>query len=155
MNMTNFIAMSLDEKVETIEHYVQEVIRVREERTVAEEMESQRRGTLLFKAVERAMQRLEEDPPLNPLIEPLRITPIKTSDHEVEPNDSSSSPPTKIVDQEEIVQVRSLITTVVQQRPAGVSSGIGVPSVLVDLITIYDDYEGSEASHINQNLDQG
>jgi hypothetical protein len=149
LNMTKFKVMSLDEQVETIEQTTQEALRVRDERRTIEATEAQRRGMLLLEEAQRAIQRLEQDPPLNPLIEPLRITPINTSDQEVEPNGSSAAPPTEIFDREETVQVRSPITTAVQQRPAGVSSGTGVPTILVDLITIYDDDEGSEVSHIS------
>jgi hypothetical protein len=148
-NMTKFKAMSLDEQVETIEQTTQEALRVRDESRTVEATEARRRGMLLLEEAQRAIQRAEQDPPLNPLIEPLRITPINTNDQEVEPNGSSVTPPTEIVDQEETVQVRSPITTAVQQRPAGVSSGTGVPTILVDLITIYDDDEGSEVSHIS------
>jgi hypothetical protein len=47
--------MSLDEKVETIEHSSQEVIRLREERREMEATKLKRRGTLLFKEDERTM----------------------------------------------------------------------------------------------------
>jgi hypothetical protein len=147
-NMTKFKAMSLDEEVETKEQIAQEALRVRDESKMVEAAEARRREMLLEEA-QRAIQRAEEDPPLNPLIELLRITPINTNDQEVEPNGSSATPQTEIVDREEIVQVRSTITVAVQQRPARVSTGTRVPAVLVDLITIYDDDEGSEVSHIS------
>jgi hypothetical protein len=45
--------------------------------------------------------------------------------------------------------VRSPITYAFQKRPERVLSGTGVPTVLVDLITIYDDEKGLEVSHIS------
>lgn len=147
--MTKFKAMSLDEQVETIEQTAQEALRVRDESKTVVVAKARSRGMLLLEEAQRAIQRAEQDPPLNPLIEPLRITPINTRDQEVEPNGSSVTPPTEIVDQDETVQVRSPITAVVQQRLAAVSRGTRVPTVLVDLITIYDDDEGSEVSHIS------
>jgi hypothetical protein len=39
---------------------------------------------LLLEEAERDIQRLGEDPPLNPLIVPLRITPTDASNHEEE-----------------------------------------------------------------------
>jgi hypothetical protein len=40
------------------------------------------------------------------------------------------------------------VTTTTQQRSARASSGTGMPNVLIYLITIYDNEEGSEASRI-------
>jgi hypothetical protein len=73
-NMTKFKAMTMDEKVETIEQTNQESLRVREENRAVEATEARRRGILLLEEAERAMKILGEDPPLNPLIGPLRIT---------------------------------------------------------------------------------
>jgi hypothetical protein len=97
------------------------------------------------------MQILGEDPPLNPLIGPLRITPTDTND-EVELNNSKTIPPEESVDQENTSpmspQEGSSVTTTTQRRSTRASSGMGMPTILIDLITIYDDEEGSEASHI-------
>lgn len=80
--MTKFKAMTMDEQVETIEKTIQEALRVREENKAVEATEAQRRGILLLEEAERAMQRLGEEPPLNPLIGPLTITSVDTSNHE-------------------------------------------------------------------------
>lgn len=81
-NMTKFKAMTMDEQVETIEKTIQEALRVREENKAVEATEAQRKGILLLEEAERAMQRLGEEPPLNPLIGPLTITSVDTSNHE-------------------------------------------------------------------------
>ena len=44
--------------------------------------------------------------------------------------------------------VGSSVTTIAQQRTTRVSSGMGMPIVLIYSITIYDDAKGSEASCI-------
>jgi len=49
---------------------------------------------MLLEEAQRAIQRKEQDPPLNPLIQPMRITPININNQEVEPNGSSAAPPT-------------------------------------------------------------
>ena len=71
--MTKFKEMTMDEQVDTIEHTSQEAIRVREENRAVEATKAQRRGILLLEEANRDMKRLGEDPPLNPLIGPLRI----------------------------------------------------------------------------------
>jgi hypothetical protein len=55
---------------------------------------------LLLEEAQRAIQRAEEDPPLNPLFEPLRITPIDTSNHREYINGSETTPPEETLDQE-------------------------------------------------------
>jgi hypothetical protein len=101
---------------------------------------------LLLEEVERAIQILGEDPPLNPLIGSFRITPANTSIHEKELNGSQKFPPEEIVDQENPILMSphevSSMTSTTQQRSERVSSGMGIPIVLIDLITIYDDEEG-------------
>jgi hypothetical protein len=84
--MTKFKAMTMDEQIETIEQTTQESLRVREENRALEATKAQRRGILLLEEVKRAMQRLGEDPRLNPLIGPLRITLTDVSNREEEPN---------------------------------------------------------------------
>jgi hypothetical protein len=63
------------------------------------------------------MQRLGEDPPLNPLIGPLRITPTDTNEEE-ELNNSKTIPPEESVDQENTSpmspQAGSSVTTTTQ-----------------------------------------
>jgi hypothetical protein len=71
--------MTMDEQVETIEQTTQEICRVREENKAVEEAKARRRGMLLLEEVERVIQIFGEDPPLNPLIGPLRITSTDTS----------------------------------------------------------------------------
>jgi hypothetical protein len=78
--MTKFKAMSMVVQVETIEKTTQETLRVREENRVVEATEARRRGVLLLEEAQRAIQRVEKDPPLNPFIKLLRITPINTND---------------------------------------------------------------------------
>ena len=78
--MIKFKAMSLDEQVETIEQTTQEALRVRDESKTVVVAKARSRGMLLLEEAQRAIQRAEQDPPLNPLIEPLRITLINTSD---------------------------------------------------------------------------
>jgi hypothetical protein len=85
-NITRFKAMNMDEQVETIEHTTQETLRVREENKAVEATEACRRGLLLLEEVERAIQIFEEDPPLNPLMGPLRITSTDTIHPEEEIN---------------------------------------------------------------------
>jgi hypothetical protein len=63
-------------------------------------VEPPRRGILLLEEVERAMQILGEDPPLNPLIGTLRITPTNTRNREEDLNGSEKIPPEETVDQE-------------------------------------------------------
>jgi hypothetical protein len=45
-------------------------------------------------------------------------------------------------------QAGLLVTDTAQQRSTRASIRTAMPTVLIDLITIYDDEEGSEASHI-------
>jgi hypothetical protein len=146
-NMTRFKAMTMDEQVEMIEQTTQEALRVREENREVEATEARRRGMLLLEEAQRDIQRLEENPPLNPLIEPLRITPADTSNHGEEINGSETIPPEETIDQENPIpmspQAGSSVTTTAQQRITRASSGMGVPNVLIDLITIYDDEESS------------
>jgi hypothetical protein len=103
---------------------------------------------LLLEEAQRDIQRLEENPPLNPLIEPPRITPVDTSNCEEELNGPETIPPEETVDQENISpmspQAGSPVTTTSQRRITRASSGTVVPNVLIDLITIYDDEESSE-----------
>jgi hypothetical protein len=70
---------------------------------------------LLLEEAQRAIQRSEENPPLNPLIEPLRITPVDTSNHKEELNGSKTTPPEETADQENpsyvFPQEGSLVTT--------------------------------------------
>jgi hypothetical protein len=117
-----------------------------------EATEARRRGMLLLEEAQRAIQRAEENPPLNPLIEPLRITPTDTSNHREEINGSETTPPEETVDQENpssvFPQEGSSVTTTTQRRITRASSGMGVPNVLIDLITIYDDEESSEVSRM-------
>jgi hypothetical protein len=107
---------------------------------------------LLLKEAQRYIQRLEEDTPLNPLIEPLRITPTDRRNHREELNGSETIPPEKTVDQEKpslmSPQAGSLVNTIAQRRITRASSGTGVPTVLIDLITICDDEESLEVSLI-------
>jgi hypothetical protein len=63
-NMTRFKAMSMDEKVETIEKSSQEALRVQEEIIVEETTEAQRRGFLLLEGVQRIIGQLQNDPHL-------------------------------------------------------------------------------------------
>jgi hypothetical protein len=141
--MTKFKAMSMDEKVQTIEQITQESVRVREENRGVEESEARRRGILLLEESQRYMKRLEEYPPLNPFIEPLRITPSDTRNHGEELNGSETIPPEETTDQENPIpmspQTRSSVTTTAQRRTTRESSGTGMPTILIDLITIYDD----------------
>ena len=81
------------------------------------------------------------------MIEPLRITPTDTSNHKEELNGSETIPPEETTEQENpspmSPQARSSVTTTTQQGIARSSSGMGVPIVHIDLITIYDDEESS------------
>jgi hypothetical protein len=77
-NMTRFKVMSMDEQVETIEKTTQDSLRVREENRVVESKKTRRRGMLLLEEAQKYIQRLEENRLLNPLIEPLSITPTDT-----------------------------------------------------------------------------
>jgi hypothetical protein len=86
--------MSLDEQVDKIEKTSQEALRVREKRRIMESTKAQRRGILLLEEAQIEIQRVKQDPPLKPFIVPLRIIRINTSEHEVEPNGSSTAPPT-------------------------------------------------------------
>jgi hypothetical protein len=69
---------------------------------------------------QRAMQILGEDPPLNSLIEPMRITPTDTSNREEELNGSETIPPKGTTDQENpklmSPQAIFLVTTAPQRR---------------------------------------
>jgi hypothetical protein len=103
--MNKFKAMTMDEQVDTIEHTAQEAIRVREENRAAEATEARRRGILLLEEDERVMQRLGEDPPLNPLVGPLRITLNDTNDYEAKLNGSKIVPLEENVDQENTILV--------------------------------------------------
>jgi hypothetical protein len=94
LDMTKFKAISLDDHVETIEQTNQEALRVRDESRTMEEAEARRRGVLLLEEAQRSIQREKKDPPLNPLIESMRITQININNQEVEPNGSSVTPPT-------------------------------------------------------------
>jgi hypothetical protein len=100
---------------------------------------------LLLEESQRAIQRLEECPPLNPLIELFRINLNDTSYHGEEINGSKTIPLEGTTDQENTnhmsPQVGSLVTTAAQRRITRESSGMGVPTILIDLITIYDDEE--------------
>jgi hypothetical protein len=77
----------------------------------------------------------------------LRITPVDTSNHGEEINGSDTTPPEETVDQEntssDFPQEGSSMTITAQQRITRESSGMGVPNVLIDLITIYDYEESS------------
>jgi hypothetical protein len=64
--MTKFKVMSLDEQVVKIEKTTQEALRVRDESRTIEATEARRRGMLLMEEAQRAIQREEQDPPLNP-----------------------------------------------------------------------------------------
>ena len=96
--MNKFKELTMDEKVEKIEKTTQEALRVREKNRAVEAAKARRRGILLLEEVERAIQILGEDPPLNPLVQPLRITPDDTNDHDVELNGSKIFPLEKTVD---------------------------------------------------------
>jgi hypothetical protein len=63
-NMTRFKAMSMDEKVDTIEKSSQEALRVQEEIIVEETTEAQRRGFLLLEGAQRIIDQLQNDPHL-------------------------------------------------------------------------------------------
>jgi hypothetical protein len=75
----------------------------------------------------------------------LSITPTNTSNHGEEINISETNPLEETIDQENPIpmppQARSSVTTTVQWRIEKMLIGIGVPNVLIDLITIYDDEE--------------
>jgi hypothetical protein len=81
------------------------------------------------------------------LIEPLRITLTDTRNHREELNGSETIPPEETIDQENpspmSPQAGSSVTTTTQRRIKRESSGMGVPTVLIDLITIYNDEESS------------
>jgi hypothetical protein len=76
--MMIFKVMTMDEQFKMIEHIAQEALRVREENRDVETTEAQRRGMLLLEEAQRVIQRLENDPHLNPLIEPLRVILVNT-----------------------------------------------------------------------------
>jgi hypothetical protein len=61
-NMTRFKAMSMDERVEMIEHMAQEALRVREENKETKSTKAQRRGMLLLEEAQSVIQWLENDP---------------------------------------------------------------------------------------------
>jgi hypothetical protein len=63
-NLTRFKAMSMDEKVETIEKLAQEALRVQEEIIATETTEAQRRGLLLLEGAQRIIDQLQNDPDL-------------------------------------------------------------------------------------------
>jgi hypothetical protein len=73
-NMTRFKEMTMDEQIEMIEKINQEALGIREKNRAVEEVEAWRRGVLLLEEGERAIESFGKNPPLNPLIEPLRIT---------------------------------------------------------------------------------
>jgi len=77
----------------------------------------------------------------------LRITQSNTSNCREEINGSEKTPPEEIADQENPISIfpqeGSPMTTTTQRRITRESSGMGVPNVLIDLITIYDDEESS------------
>jgi hypothetical protein len=107
---------------------------------------------MLLEEVERAIQRFGEDHPLNPLIEPFRITPDDTSHPREELNGSQTIPLEETADQQNpnpmSPQAGSSVTTTAQWGIERASSGTGVPTILIDLITIYDNEESSEVSRI-------
>jgi hypothetical protein len=151
-NMTRFKSMTMDEQVETIEQTTQESLRVREENRVVEATEAQRRGMLLLEEAQRVIQRLENDPQLNPLIEPIRVTLTDTINLREEINGSESTPLEETAHPENpgimSQQARLFIVATTQLGETRTSSGTDVPDVLIDLITIYDDEESSGVSLI-------
>jgi hypothetical protein len=81
------------------------------------------------------------------LIGILNITPSDTSHPKEEINVSQKIPPEDTTDKENpnpmSPQVGSSMTTTTQRRSTRLSSGMGMTTALIDLITIYDDEEGS------------
>jgi hypothetical protein len=73
--MMRFKAMIMDEQVEMIEQTTQESLWVREENRAVEAIEAHRRGMFLLEEYQRIIQRLENNPQLNQLIEPIRVIP--------------------------------------------------------------------------------
>jgi hypothetical protein len=78
--------------------------------------------------------------------------PIDTGNHEEELNGSDTIPPEETADQEKPIPMSSQeglpMTTTTQLRSVRTSSGMGMPTIIIDLIMIYDNEEGLEASHI-------
>jgi hypothetical protein len=113
-------------------------------------VEAWKRGKLLLEEAERAM--LREGPPVNTFVRPSRITHINTNDQEAELNVSKTVPPKETIAQENTSpissQERSSVKTTTQQRKAKESSRMGIPTIFIYLITIYNDEEGSKSSHI-------
>jgi len=111
---------------------------------------------LLLEEAQRVIQRLENDPQLNPLIEPIRFTLTDTINLGEELNGSESTPPKETSHRENIgimsQQARLSVVATTQLGKARTSSGTDVPDVLIDLITIYDDEEISGVSLITRVL---
>jgi hypothetical protein len=102
---------------------------------------------LLLEEAQRVMKILGEDPPLNPLIEPLRITLDNTSNLEEELNGSKTISLEETIDQGSpgtmSPHVGSPVTNAAQQGTIGALGEASILTILTDLITIYDDEEGS------------
>jgi hypothetical protein len=106
---------------------------------------------ILLEESQRVIQRLENDPQLNPLIEPLRFIPVDTINLIEEINGSEKIPletshpeNPRIMSENE----KSSVATTSQLGETRKSSGIDVPNFFIDLISIYDDEEISEVSLI-------
>jgi hypothetical protein len=151
--MTRFKEMSMEEQVDTIEQLAQEALRVRDESRAIEATEAQRRGMLLLEESQRVIERLQDDPMLDPLIEPLRVTLTDTTNFKGEKIGSETILLEGTTDPENprvlSPQARSLVIIPSQQEIQRTSGEIGVSNTLFDLITIYDDEESSEGLTYN------
>jgi hypothetical protein len=106
---------------------------------------------MLLAEEERVMKMMRQTPFLQAL-EPPRIVPVETNTHATEPNTTEEAPPERIITQDDPsslqTQVEQPTIDRMPQRSSRTPTRTCIPLVLIDLITIYDDDEGSTTSYI-------